>query len=178
MDSHRSLAIRQLNGLVLLLTLAVMSFFAFFRAQEGRSPTTKKPSSGHTELDIIPLITLEPGEKRLLFSRRCTVGLTRCGGFSVAEMRDGKPHFERSTREGNRSLSTLGVPIMALDFEEGIGFASAPECAPLEALGIHAFTITLTASSEAQPGIVDMHLADTTCCGHCGANVRVLVPAL
>lgn len=167
---------RQLAVLLSLLILPTASFLAISSAHEDGSATTKKQSSPQKQLDIIPLVTLKPGEtKEVLFSTQCTVGITRGGGLSLAEMRDGKPFFEKSLLQGNRSYSRQGVTITAPTFDEGTTFAASAEFAALRKLHLDAFRITITAAPDAQPGVLEMHIADNTCAGQCRADFRVLV---
>jgi len=127
-------------------------------------------------LFIVPLVALKPGEtKELLFSMPCTVGFTRGGGFSLAEMLNGKPNFEESTLVGNRSFNKRGVTISVASFEQGQKFAGSAEFSALKKQNIDAFTVTVSASREAQPGVLEMHLVDATCSGHCKTDFRVLV---
>jgi len=117
---------RQAGILFLLLTLPTVSFFAISNAQEANSTTTDETASAKAQLVIVPLITLKPGEtKELLFSTWCTVGTTRGCGFSLAEMRNGKPTFENSTLKGNGLFSRRGVTITVPNFDEGTKFAGS-----------------------------------------------------
>lgn len=167
---------RQLAALLLLFICATVSFFATSKAQDSTSSAIDHKSSENSRLVIVPLVTLKPGEtKELLFSMPCTVGLTRGGGFSLAEMSNGKPNFEKSTLEGNRSFNKQGVTISVASFEQGIKFADSAKFSALKKLNIDAFTVTVTASRDAQPGILEMHLVDATCSGHCKTDFRVLV---
>lgn len=168
---------RQLATLFLLVTLPTVSFFAISNAQEADSPATDKASSERAQFVIVPLITLKPGErKEVLFSTWCTVGITRGGGFSLAEMRDGKPMFDYSKLlHGNRLFSKGGVTISVPSFEEGTKFAGSAEFAPLKELNVAAFKVTISASVDAEPGVLEMHLVDATCAGSCRTDFRVLV---
>jgi hypothetical protein len=160
----------------LLFICATVSFFAISKAQESNSTATDHKSSDNSRLVIVPLVTLKPGEtKELLFSTPCTVGFTRGGGFSLAEMRNGKPNFEKSTLQGNRSFNKQGVTVSVASFEQGIKFANSAEFSALKKLNIDAFTVTVAASRDAQPGILEMHLVDATCSGNCKTDFRVLV---
>lgn len=167
---------RQLATLFLLVTLPTVSFFAISSAQEANSPATDKASSEKAQLVIVPLITLKPGErKEVFFSTWCTVGVTRGGGFSLAEMHNGKPIFDNSTLHGNRLFNKRGVTISVPSFEEGAKLASSAEFEPLKKLNLDAFKVTIVASVDAQPGVLEMHLVDATCAGDCKTDFRVLV---
>lgn len=167
---------RQLAALLLLFICATVSFFATSKAQEPNSPAADHTSPEKFRLAIVPLVTLKPGEtKELLFSMPCTVGITRGGGFSLAEMRDGKPNFEKSTLQGNRKFNKQGVTISVASFEQGIKFADSADFSALKKLNIDAFTVTVAAARDAQPGILEMHLLDATCSGYCKTDFRVLV---
>lgn len=167
---------RYLSALLLLFIGAIVSVFTASKAQESTQTDANPKSSEKYNLSIVPLVTLKPGEtKELLFSMSCTVGLTRGGGFSLAEMRNGKPNFEKSTLQGNRSFSKQGVTISVASIEQGIKFANSAEFSALKKRNIEAFTVTVAASGDAQPGVLEMHLLDATCSGYCKTDFRVLV---
>ena len=153
-------------------------FGAFFtigaNAQDSGETPADERATEEKRLKIVPLAVVQPGETReLLLATWCTVGITRGGGFGLTEMRDGKPvgggHSVKSYSEG-------GVTITVPDFEKGVEFASLPEFAALKELKTQAFKVTITASEDAKPGkLLDMHLVDSTCAGHCKTDFRVLV---
>lgn len=160
----------------LLCICATVAFFATSKAQESNSTATDHESSRNSRLVIVPLVTLKPGEtKELLFSMPCTVGHTRGGGFSLAEMRNGKPDFEKSVLDGNRSFNKQGVTVSVASVEQGEKFANSARFSALKKLNIDAFTVTVAASRDAQPGLLEMHLVDATCSGDCRTDFRVLV---
>ena len=165
---------RQLTSSFLLLTILFVSLYAISKAQE---PTPLKSNSSKTQdLKIVPLVTLKPGEtKELVFSTWCTVGATRGGGLSLAEMIGGKPQFLQSTLQGNRSYNKGGVTISVPDFDEGEKFARSSTFALLRRNNIDAFIVTIAAASTAKTGLLEMHLLDATCAGHCKTDFRVLV---
>ncbi|MEL6110967.1 MAG: hypothetical protein AAFU85_33590, partial [Planctomycetota bacterium] len=146
-------------------------------AQESHSHGSEQKTI-EKSLVITPLVTLKPGEtKELLFSTSCTVGATRGGGFSLAEMRDGRPQFKASKLKGNRVFTDRGVTITVPDFQTGPKFANSDEFALLKEHKLNAFKITIEASDEASPRVLDMHVLDATCSGQCKTDFRVLVVA-
>ncbi|MEO1527870.1 MAG: hypothetical protein AAFX06_20760 [Planctomycetota bacterium] len=156
-----------------LLAIATLSIFSLSEAQEAHhhDATEKK-----AQLTIVPLVKLNPGEtKEMLFSTWCTVGATRGGGFSLAEMVDGRPSFENSKLRGNRTFTKNGVTITVPDFQGTSEFAKSAEFTSLRERDIDAFMVTITASTDATPGVFDMHLVDATCSGDCKTDFRVLV---
>ena len=165
---------RNLKTSSLLLTILLVSLYAISKAQE---PTPLKSNPSKTkDLKIVPLVTLRPGEtKELLLSTWCTVGATRGGGFSLAEMIGGKPQFLESPLRGNRSYSRDGVTISVLDWEQGVKFASSSKYSLLKKKSIDAFEVTIAAASTAKSGLFEMHLLDSTCAGSCTTDFRVLV---
>lgn len=175
-DRRKECTMRQPITLFLLITLPTVLFFAISKAQDANSTTPDETASAKARGVIVPLVTLKPGEtKELLFSTWCTVGATRAGGFSLAEMSNGTPTFENSTLKGNRLFSKRGVTITVPGFAASTKFAGSAEFAPLKKLNIDAFKVTLAASPDAQPGILEMHLVDATCGGYCKTDFRVLV---
>lgn len=155
---------------VLLLGIMAISLYAISNAQDA---APEKESADAAKFKIVPLVTLKPGEtKELLLSTWCTVGVTRGGGFDLAEMRDGKP-----VGNGTKTYREGGVTISVPDFDEGEKFASSPEYALLKERDVDAFKVTVTASASAKPGLMEMHLVDATCAGHCKTDFRVLVVA-
>ncbi|MFO0979748.1 MAG: hypothetical protein U0996_25340 [Planctomycetaceae bacterium] len=163
---------------LLIAALAVSTsglfLYAATGAQEPAQSATKAKASH--EKSIAPLVALKPGEsKELLLTTPCTVGLTRGGGFSLAEMVEGKPSFKNPTLKGNRLFSKDGLKISVADYPEAIAYAGKTEYAPLRDDGLNVFTVTVTAEDNAQPGVTEMHLLDATCNGHCTTDFRVLV---
>ncbi|MDE0863519.1 MAG: hypothetical protein OSA98_07005 [Rubripirellula sp.] len=165
---------RQLTSSFLLLTILFVPLYAISKAQE---PIPLKSKSSKTQdLKIVPLVTLKPGEtKELIFSTWCTVGVTRSGGFSLAEMIGGEPQFTQSKLQGNRSYNKGGVTISVPDFDEGKKFASSSTYSLLKRNNLDAFRVTIAAASTAKSGLLEMHLLDATCAGHCKTDFRVLV---
>jgi hypothetical protein len=166
---------RQQFTIASLLTLVVISLFVISPAQEVATSKSDETESDGQKLIIVPLVAVKPGEtKELMLSTWCTVGITRGGGFGLTEMRDGKPvgggHDVKSYRQG-------GVTISVPSFKEGGTFASAPEFALLKERNIAPFKVTVAASRDAKPGLLEMHLVDSTCAGQCKTDFRVLVVA-
>ncbi len=54
-------------------------------------------------------------------------------------------------------------------------FASSTRFKALKDEGIQVFEVTVTASKDAKPGLMNMHLLDATCSGHCNTDFRVFV---
>jgi hypothetical protein len=98
------------------------------------------------------------------------VGITRGDGLELTEMRDGK-----LTRNGTKSHSEGGVTISVPNYQEGEKFASLPEYSLLKNRNIDVFKVSVTASSDATARLMEMHLVDATCGGHCQTDFRVLV---
>lgn len=164
---------RQLAVLPLLLIVAAVSVFAISNAQESSSTPPETPSADAKNLKIVPLVVLKPGEtKELLMSTWCTVGITRSGGFGLTEMRDGKPS---GGGYGTKRYEQAGVTISVPEFKEAETFAASGEFAALQKLNLEAFKITVKASQDAKPGLLEMHLVDATCSGFCRTDFRVLV---
>lgn len=164
---------RQQISSTLLLTLIVVSVFAIASAQEVATPTSDESVSDEKKMVIVPLVVMKPGEKKdLLLSTWCTVGITRGGGFGLTEMRDGEPvgdgHDVKSYRQG-------GITISVPSFKEGEAFANSPQFAGLKKSHIAPFKVTIAASRDAKPGLLEMHLVDSTCAGQCKTDFRVLV---
>ena len=160
----------------LLVCIGAASFLALSNAQD--SGATHNHGSEANRLVIVPLVKVKPGEsKEILFSTSCTVGATRGGGFSLAEMKHGRPQFEQAGLKGSRVFNKNGVTISVPDFQEGPEFASREEFATLKQLGVNAFQVTISASDQAEPGLLEMHLLDATCSGRCKTDFRVLVVA-
>lgn len=141
-------------------------------AQEAETEASD-PKDDAQRLVIVPLVTIQPGQTRtLLLTTKCTVGVTRGGGFGLSEMRDGKPF---GGGYDVKKYHQRGVTITVPDFNEGPKFASSPEFAALHKLGVNAFQVTISAADDAQPGLLEIHLVDSTCSGHCKTDFRVLV---
>lgn len=160
--------------ITLLTLVSAILLFAATNAQEPKPAAAKAHES--QSKSIVPLVTLKPGETReLLLTTPCTVGLTRGGGFSLAEMKEGKPAFENPTLRGNRIYAKDGLTMTVADYKSAIEFAESEQFRPLKDAGLNAFTVTISADDDATPGVTDMHLLDATCNGHCTTDFRVLV---
>lgn len=156
--------------LQMFLTLGVVLAHDPASAPTDIDPHTKKP------LKIVPLVSLKPGEtKNLLLSTHCTVGSTRGGGFEFTEMRDGARKDGQTKGYEGASYSRDGVVIKVPGWEAAEKFASSPPYASLRESGIAVFEITVSASSEAKQGLLELHLLDATCSGDCNTDFRVLV---
>ncbi len=161
---------------VSLLTVLLVLLYAISHAQEQQPVASTKAREQTENLKIVPLIVLKPGEtKEILLSTWCTVGPTRGGGFSLAEMRNGVPVFENGTLQGGLSYSRDGVTISVPDWDEATKQAGSAQYALLKQHNINAFTLTVKASDTAKPGLMEMHLLDATCAGECKTDFRVLV---
>lgn len=162
---------RQFAPQSILITVLLISGYVIATAQQPNPTPADKNSSAVAKLDIVPLVTLKPGEtKELLLSTWCTVGITRGGGFGLTEMQLGKP-----AGIGVKSYSEGGVTITVPGFLEAEKFASAPEYSLLKEHDLNAFKVSITASPDAAAGLMEMHLVDATCGGHCKTDFRVLV---
>jgi hypothetical protein len=140
-------------------------------AQQADSTQTETAASKAAKFQIVPLIVIKPGEtQELLMSTWCTVGVTRGGGFQLAEMRDGK-----AQGSGEKSYSRAGLTITVPNFDDAEKLAAAPEYALLKKNELDPFVVTITAAADAQPELFEMHLVDATCSGHCKTDFRVLV---
>ena len=156
--------------LSILLTLGVVFAQDSTPTPTAKDPQTKKP------LKIVPIVSLRPGETEiLLLSTHCTVGVTRGGGFGITEMRNGAPKEGQTTGDKGASYSRDGVMIKVPDWDAAEKFAASPPYTSLRESGIAVFEVTISASKEAKPGLLEMHLVDATCSGHCDTDFRVLV---
>lgn len=159
-------------------TTLVVCTLLLVGANIAQEPTAK-PQAAKTDAhqkSIVPLVMLKPGEtKELLLTTPCTVGFTRGGGFSLAEMKDGVPQFEKPTLRGNREYVSDGLRVSVDDYQEAIAFADSEKFASLKAMNLNAFTVTVSADADAKAGVKEMHLLDATCSGHCRTDFRILV---
>lgn len=159
-----------------VLALPILLVIGVAFAQESKTtppttvPNTKKP------LKIVPIVTLKPGEtKKLLLSTHCTVGATRGGGFQINEMRGGIPKEGQTTGSEGATYSRDGIVISVPGWEAAEKFASSAAYASLKKAGIAVFEVSVSASKEAPSGLLEFHLSDATCSGHCDTDFRVLV---
>ena len=141
--------------------------------EEGfHSHPVKETAKEVDNRSIIPLVQMKPGETcTLLLSTHCTVGPTRGSGLGLVAMEDGKPvnHQDQKTYE------RLGVTIKVPRSAEAVGFADQSRFKALKQAGIAPFQVTITAAEDAQAGLIEMHLNDSTCSGHCSSDFRILV---
>lgn len=124
------------------------------------------------DTQIVPVLCVFPGEKKeCVLSTECTVGLTRGGGLSIREM--GDPAFPLNDMK--KTWTKAGLTLTVPDFGEAIKVAASPQFATLKEKGLDAFIVTAEASKDATEGMYEIHLADSTCSGHCRTTLRVVV---
>jgi hypothetical protein len=131
-----------------------------------------KPETPVQERDprMLPLVVVKAGEtKEQVMTVSCHLGPTRGGGLSVKLMGDA----EKITKTWKRDGVTVEVP----DFEEAVKGSNAAIYAPLKEKNLNAFSVKVTTTPEAKPGLLNFHLADDTCSGSCASDFRVLVVA-
>ncbi|MFT3883375.1 MAG: hypothetical protein QM703_27450 [Gemmatales bacterium] len=163
---------RRIIVTALLLSLVVVWCLESSAGQEA-AKTAAETQAEAAKLAIIPLVTLQPGQTReLMLSTWCTVGLTRSSGFALTEMRDGKPVV---STEAGKSYNRDGVTMTVPHPDKATAFADSAIFAPLKKRHLEAFVVTISASADAKPGLIEMHLVDSTCSGHCHSHFRVLV---
>lgn len=126
--------------------------------------------------EILPIVVVQPGETKVLtLTTFCTVGGTRGGGFSLSEMIDGNPKAGVSAGATGALYRRDGIDITIPGWNEAVDFSSLPKFAALKEQNLEAFEVTVKASADAKPGLMNMHIADSTCNGNCHTNFRVLV---
>jgi len=125
-------------------------------------------------LEIVPVIVMKPGEtKEVFFSTQCTVGYTRGGGLNLAEMKNGLvvPSAERLTK----TYTTKGVTVTVPHPKVSTKTAEEPRFASAAEQSISVFSVTVSAADDAEPGLINMHLKDSTCSGECQSDFRIII---
>ena len=149
-----------------ILAFCVVAFIAGI-ALSGAQQSKPEPEK---DSRILPVVVLKAGEtKELVMTVSCTHGITRGGGLSVKLMGD----TQKSTKTWKRD----GVAVEVPDFDEAVKGANAAIYAPLKEQNLNAFTVKVTTTSDAKPGLLNFHLANDTCSGNCASDFRVLVVA-
>jgi hypothetical protein len=149
-----------------ILTVCVVALIAGIGFSGAQPPKTEPEKDSR----ILPVIVLKSGEtKELVMSVYCHLGITRGGGLSVKLMGDAA----KSTKIWKRDGVNVEVP----DFDEAVKGTNAAIYAPLKEKNLNAFTVKVTTTSDAKPGLLNFHLADETCSGSCASDFRVLVVA-
>lgn len=162
-----------MNFRITSLSIFVSLFISIFAivAQDD-----DKSADDAQALKIVPVVKVKPGEtSKLLFSTQCTVGATRGGGFSLAEMREGKSVMGQGNGMEGASYSREGLSIRLPGWTAAEEFASTTEFAAARKRNLQVFEVTVSASEDASPGLYEMHLVDATCNGHCDTDFRVLI---
>jgi len=172
MQYERKPIMRRTLLTALLLSLVVAWCMESSASQEAAKNAADSQAEA-AKLAIIPLITLRPGETReLMLSTWCTVGPTRGTGFGLAEMLNGK---RVGSEEAGKSYTRDGVTISVPPPDKATAFANSAMFSPLKNRHIEPFVVTILASADAKPGLIEMHLVDNTCAGQCQSHFRVLV---
>jgi hypothetical protein len=131
-----------------------------------------EPATGPNPKNV-PVVVVKPGEtKELLMSTECQLGQTRGGGLSIKLMGEAGG-TDKAVKLWKKGGLTIEVP----DFGDAEKGSILPLYAPLKEKGYNAFMVKVTATAEAKPGLLNFHLADTTCNGECSSDFRVLVAA-
>jgi hypothetical protein len=144
------------------VALVGLARFAPTGAQEpaAKAKTAEpEPTAGR----IVPVVALKPGEsKEMLLSTSCPL-VSRGIGLHVRDPKDPTARPER-----DQAWTRDGVTVT---------FDPAPDTSPMAAAagGVHLFLVKVTAAAEAKPGLLDLHVADSTCSGTCLTDFRVLV---
>lgn len=154
--------------------LALMFGFTVLERSPDQEPDSAASSAGAQDdkrLKIVPLVVLKAGgTEHLILSTWCTVGTTRGGGLLVAEMSEGKLQAPLG-----KACSRDGITVTVPETDTAMEYAGRPEFVPLKNAGLEPFVVTVTASSDAKPGLMEFHLVDSTCSGMCETDLRVLV---
>ena len=127
---------------------------------------------------ISSVVILKPGQsQQMLLSTWCTVGFTRSSGLEVGEIREGR--FVTQIDKVNRGQiwKRNGVTVTVPGPQEAEKVASAPEYASFKKQGLDVFVVNVSAAKDAQPGLTELHIQDSTCNGTCQTDLRVLVAA-
>lgn len=168
--------LKALRASVAVLPVLVLCAFAWWRS--AASTPVQAALNSAIPLEIVPIVVLQPGESReILLSTHCTVGATRSGGFGIVEMIDGEPVSDDETGHDGASYARDGVTISVLGWDDADAFAASAPYAAVHEQGIQVFPVTVSATDDAEPGLMEVHLIDSTCSGNCRTNLRVLVTA-
>ncbi len=161
------------------VVVAALAVGAVLMQSGAQQPKTEAPAAQEPNPKIIPVVAVKPGEsKELLMSTWCHLGPTRGGGLSVKMMSGGT--FDGQADNNDRFSKVwkmAGVTVEVPDSAEAEKVAALPVYAPLKEKGINAFVVKVTAAEDAKPGLLNLHLADSTCSGHCESDFRVLIVA-
>jgi hypothetical protein len=164
---------------VCVAALAVCATLIQSDAQQPKKEAKEAPAAKEPDPKIVPVVLVKPGEtKELLMSTWCHLGITRGGGLSVKMMKGGSFDGEADNNDRFSKVWKLaGITVEVPDFGEAEKAAALPVYAPLKEKGINAFVVKVTAAEDAKPGLLNLHLADSTCSGNCASDFRVLVVA-
>jgi hypothetical protein len=164
-----------------ILSLGIAAFIggiALLHSQ-AQQPKTEALALQEPNPKITHVVLVQPGEsKELVMSTWCRVGITRGGGLSVKMMTGGSfDDLKDSNDRQSKTWKLAGITIQVPDFGDAEKGAELPIFAPLKKKGINAFVVKITAAEDAKPGLLNLHLADTTCSGNCESDFRVLIVA-
>jgi len=152
---------------LVIIVCAIAAFASFTGADELTPSAQPEPSKGR----IVPVVVLKPGESRELHLSTSCALITRGRGLLVREMKSGVAQKESTIWERD------GVTVEVPNFSEAVAAAGAASHLPLKTAGLWAFVVKVSATDEARPGLINLHIADETCGGTCETDFRVLVVA-
>jgi hypothetical protein len=156
-----------------LLMFALLAAASGVDAQENAS-TVVKGVPGRDRISVV--LMLKPGEtKQVMLSTWCTVGITRGSGLEVGELKEG--HFVTHIDKSNRGQiwKQDGLKVVVPSADEATKTAESPEFAAFKKQGLDVFFVQVSAAGDAKPGLVELHIQDSTCSGTCRTDLRVLV---
>jgi hypothetical protein len=155
-------------------TIWLVTVVGCLLAALGSSVAQQAKVEPETPKKIVPVIVLKPGEtKEQVMCAPCTL-LTRGGGLIIRAMGESSEKAEKHERT---VWKREGVKVEVPNMGDATTASRAPAYKPLLDKGLSAFVVTVTASKDAKPGMIEMHLADETCSGTCATDFRVLVLA-
>jgi hypothetical protein len=147
-----------------ILTFSIAALVVAIAISSGQQPKAEQ----ERDTRILPLIVVKAGEtKEQVMTVSCHLGPTRGGGLFVKLMGDA----EKMTKTWKKDGVTVEVP----DFDEAVKGSNPAIYGPLKEKNLNVFSVKVTTTSDAKPGLLDFHLADETCSGNCSSDFRVLV---
>ena len=121
---------------------------------------------------IVPVLAIKPGEtKEMLLSTACAL-VTRGRGL----------HFKAMNGEELKEVKdkVWKTDRLSLEFNTASELpyrTNKSEAVVVAERKVSLFIVKVTASADAKPGLIDLHVADATCSGTCATDVRVLILA-
>ena len=144
-----------------------------FAPTGAEEPKTKPAEPAGINPRIVPVLVIKPGEtKEMMLSTSCAL-VTRGYGLHFRDLKDGK--YVR--QDEGKVWKQDGLTVEFDSTADQTYKTGKDKVAAVAERGLQLFTVKVTAAADAKPGLIELHVADSTCAGTCETDFRILIVA-